>query len=74
MAAEKLPLPLAVQLTIPPGTPGVPVGLLSLTVAVQVVGAPTPGALGLQATRVFVVRNTVSFEVAELVWWVVSPP
>jgi hypothetical protein len=55
----KVAVPLALQLTVPPGTPGVPAALLSFTLAVQVVGTPAVVELGSHTTLVVVVRWTV---------------
>ena len=72
--ALNVPLPSLEKLAVPPGVLAVPEEL-SLTVAVQVVLAPTATELGLQATAVEVERLvTVRAKVPLLVLCVASPP
>ena len=68
----KVPVPLLVKLTVPVGVVGEAV--VSVTVAVQVVGLPTETVYGVQLTLVLVGRLTVTVVVPELVACVKSPP
>ena len=69
----KLPLLLLVKLTVPVGVLGVP-ELVSVTVAVQVVGVFTGSVLGLQLTLVLLERCwTARLAVPKLVLWSVFP-
>ena len=70
----KVPLPLLVKETVPVGVVGVAV--VSVTVAVQVVGCPTATAVGVQLTPVEVDRSAVTMIVVEpsLPLWSASPP
>jgi hypothetical protein len=70
----KLPGPPEPNVTLPVGVLAVPASV-SVTVAVQVDGAPTATAPGEQVTLVEVERwFTVTVSVPLLVWWVESPP
>jgi hypothetical protein len=70
----KVPAPLLPKLTVPVGVLLVPTSV-SLTVAVQLVEAPTGTVAGVQLTLVLVERTlTVTVVVPELPEWVVSPP
>ena len=71
LVGRKVP-PLFVKLTVPVGVVGEAV--VSVTVAVHVVGLPTATVAGVQLTLVLVVRLTVTVVVPELVACVVSPP
>src|SRR5256712_6871024 len=78
LLALKLPPPggtlLALQLTVPLGALA-EVGVLSVTVAVQLVGLPTGTVSGAQLTTVLVAcLFTVTTELPELPRCVVSPP
>src|SRR2546425_40486 len=78
LLALKLPPPggtlLALQLTVPLGALA-EVGVLSVTVAVQLVGLPTGTVSGAQLTTVLVAcLFTVTVVVPKLPAWVVSPP
>jgi hypothetical protein len=65
---------LLLQLTVPVGAVADP-GVLSVTVAVQVVGLPTGTVSGEQLTTVLVgCWRAVTTKVPELPRWVVSPP
>jgi hypothetical protein len=64
-----------VKLTVPVGVAFVPVEPVSVTVAVQVVGAPTATDVGAHTTPVVVVRPvTVSLAEPLLAVWLASPP
>ncbi len=71
----KVPAPLLLKPTVPVGVLGVPESV-SVTVAVQLVEAPTGTVVGVQLTLVVVERIavTVTVVVPELPAWVVSPP
>ena len=70
----KVPAPLLPKLTVPVGVLLVPTPV-SLTVAVQLVEAPTGTVAGVQLTLVLVERRlTVTVVMPELPEWVVSPP
>ena len=73
LAAEKVP-PLFVKLTVPVGVVATP-GVVSVTVAVQLVGLPTGTEAGVQLTLVVVgCLVAVTTVVPELPSCVVSPP
>jgi hypothetical protein len=78
LAALNVPPPggtlLLLQLTVPVGAVA-DTGVLSVTVAVQVVGLPTGTVSGAQLTAVLVACwRAVTTKVPELPRWVVSPP
>ena len=74
VAGLNVPAPLVVQLTAPAGTVAVP-ALVSVTVAVHVVGASTGTDGGVQVTLVDVDRFvTVTLVAPLLVLCAVSPP
>ena len=78
LAALNVPPPggtlLLLQLTVPVGAVA-DIGVLSVTVAVQLLGLPTGTDAGEQLTLVVVKCWTaVSTKVPELARWVVSPP
>src|SRR2546425_55027 len=78
ISALKLPPPsgtlLAPQLTVPPGAVA-DSSVLSVTVAVQLLGLPTGTVSGVQLTTVLVAcLFTATVVVPELPVWVVSPP
>jgi len=73
LAAEKVP-PLFVKLTVPVGVVATP-GVVSVTVAVQLVGLPTGTEAGVQLTLVVVgCLVAVTTVVPELPSCVASPP
>ena len=73
LAAEKVP-PLFAKLTVPVGVVGTP-GVVSVTVAVQLVGLPTGTEAGVQLTLVVVgCLVAVTTVVPELPSCVASPP
>ena len=64
----------AVKLTVPLGAVA-EIGVLSVTVAVQLLGLPTGTLAGVQLTAVLVsCMFTVTVVVPELPVWMVSPP
>src|SRR2546422_3591075 len=78
LPALKLPPPsgtlLAPQLTVPPGAVA-DSSVLSVTVAVQLLGLPTGTVSGVQLTTVLVAcLFTATVVVPELPVWVASPP
>ncbi len=74
LPAEKAPDALEVKLTLPVGVSGVPVSV-SVTVAVQAVGAFTGIGLEVHTTLVEVVRLVaVRLKSLLLARWSVSPP
>ena len=71
----KVPVPPVLKVTVPAGADFVPLGSVSVTVAVQVVGAFSATDAGEQLTVVVVARVlTLSPKVPELEAWVVLPP
>jgi hypothetical protein len=78
LAGVKVNVPvgaLLLQLTVPVGVLLVPLGSVSLTVAVQVVGLPAWNELGVQLTLVLVARVVaVTAVLPLLVACLVSPP
>ena len=63
------------QLTLPVGAVAIPPGVVSVTVAVQLLVPPTGTLAGEQETDVVVAcRLTVIVVLPELVAWVASPP
>jgi hypothetical protein len=70
----KVPAPLEVKLTVPVGVVAVPPGVVSVTVAVQLVVPPTGSVSGEQLTLVVVVCLVAVTTVVPLEpRWVVSP-
>src|SRR5712691_690139 len=67
-------VPVFAQLTVPVGAVAIPPGVVSVTVAVQLLAPPTGTLAGLQLTEVVVACGlTVIVVLPELVAWVASP-